>query len=31
MRSSQIEMFLTAVETGSIAGAARELEKAEPR
>ncbi len=27
MRSSQIEMFLTAVETGSIAGAARELEK----
>ncbi|SKA60503.1 LysR family transcriptional regulator [Enterovibrio nigricans] len=27
MKSSQIEMFLTAVETGSIAGAARELEK----
>lgn len=27
MRSSQIEMFLMAVETGSIAGAARELEK----
>ena len=27
MRSSQIEMFLSAVETGSIAGAARALEK----
>lgn len=27
MRSSQIEMFLAAAETGSIAGAARELEK----
>ncbi|CZF86007.1 LysR family transcriptional regulator [Grimontia marina] len=27
MRSSQIEMFLTAVEKGSIAGAARELDK----
>lgn len=27
MRSSQIEMFLTAVDTGSIAGAARELAK----
>lgn len=27
MRSSQIEMFLAAIETGSIAGAARELKK----
>lgn len=27
MRSSQIEMFLTAIDKGSIAGAARELEK----